>query len=62
VEIENAHGTVCWNLTAEGAGGCGGPAQALVQKTENGRTYFSVKDTSFDDNQGSFEFYARIVE
>jgi hypothetical protein len=31
-------------------------AGALVVKTRNGRTYFSVNDRAFADNEGYFEF------
>jgi hypothetical protein len=68
VEIENARGTVCFDLQALGAEGCGGPdgspkikiqdraAGALISKTSGGRSYFSVNDSHFSDNEGYFEF------
>jgi hypothetical protein len=60
VEINNARGTVCWNA-AQGAAGCGGPS-ALLQKTDQGRTYFSIHDPTgdFKDNEGYLEFDAKV--
>jgi hypothetical protein len=71
VEVNDPRGTVCWDLQARGSEGCSGPdgsptltgglskdkpAGALIMKTEGGRTYFSVNDTNFADNEGYFEF------
>jgi len=68
VAVDNAQGTVCWDLGALGPQGCNGPAGnlagtgALVQRTRNGRTEFSVDDRTgnFKDNEGYFEFDARL--
>jgi hypothetical protein len=75
VAIDNPRGTVCWDLKGRGATGCSGPdgsphiagtldkdkpAGALIVKTEKGRTWFSVNDTAFDDNEGYFEFEVAI--
>jgi hypothetical protein len=72
--IGGQRGMVCWDLQGRGAEGCGGPggrgaggkgflvpgspAGALVTKTRDGRTYFTVNDRSgaFADNEGYFEF------
>lgn len=71
VMIDNPRGTVCWDLQARGPEGCSGPdgsptltggvvkdkpTGALVMKSERGRTYFSVNDRNFADNEGYFEF------
>ena len=71
VSIDNQRGTVCWDMKQRGAEGCGGPdgnpnrrgpldktkpAGSLIIKTEKGRTWFSINDASFDDNEGYFEF------
>ena len=61
-------GMVCWNLEALGDQGCNGPAGnasgagALIQRTNNGHTEFSVDDRTgnFKDNEGFFEFDVRI--
>lgn len=70
--VSNARATICWDLKALGADGCRGPAVivandesrvaskpgALIGRTGEGRTYFSIKDRSgaFDDNEGFVEF------
>ncbi|HEX4164475.1 MAG TPA: L-type lectin-domain containing protein [Bryobacteraceae bacterium] len=76
VVVSNAHGVVCWDLTAQGSKGCNGPSGnstpagarflaedkaggALIMKTRDERTWFSVNDrsgTGFQDNEGFFEF------
>lgn len=71
VVVDNARGTICWDLQARGSDGCSGPdgspslkgrlskekpAGALIMKTEGGRTYFSVNGREFKDNEGYFEF------
>jgi hypothetical protein len=73
VTVEEAHGFVCWDLKERGSDGCGGPegsakgagglvkdkpAGALVMQSRGGRTYFSINDHSFADNEGYFEFDA----
>ena len=60
VVIENAQGTVCYDLKAKGAEGCGGPGQLLLQRNRDGKTWFSIDDprTTFADNEGYFEFDA----
>jgi len=68
VEVANAQGLACWDLAAQGPQGCNGPggnaagSGALTQRTNNGRTEFSVDDRTgnFRDNEGYFEFDARI--
>ena len=68
VVVTNAQGLVCWDLAAQGPQGCNGPggnaagSGALTQRTNNGRTEFSVDDRTgnFRDNEGYFEFDARI--
>ena len=68
VVVSNAQGLVCWDLAAQGPQGCNGPggnragSGALTQRTNNGRTEFSVDDRTgnFRDNEGYFEFDARI--
>jgi hypothetical protein len=69
VVVENARGTVCWDLAARGSDGCttlsGGIANqkspgSLIMKTERGRTYFSISDRHFADNEGYFEFDAIV--
>jgi hypothetical protein len=68
VVVSNARGMACWNLAALGPQGCNGPggnaagAGALIQRINNGRTEFSVDDQTgnFRDNEGYFEFDARI--
>jgi hypothetical protein len=73
--VNNPHGIVCWDLTAgaDGCSGPSGistnagagfvdpraPAGALIQRTRDGRTEFSVNhrtSTSVKDNEGFFEF------
>ena len=71
VVMDDARGTACWELQAHGSEGCSGPdgsakltgglskdqpAGALIVKTQGGRTYFSVNDTNFADNEGYYEF------
>jgi Legume lectin domain len=75
VLVENARGSVCWDLQARGPDGCSGPdgsplvagplavdrpAGALILKTSGARTYFSVNDRKFDDNEGYFEFEVEL--
>ena len=75
VVVDNARGTVCWDLQALGPDGCSGPdgsakisgaldrekpAGALVVKTQGGRSYFSVNDRNFSDNEGYFEFEVEL--
>lgn len=75
VVVNDAHGTVCWDLQARGPEGCSGPdgssgvtgglskdkpAGALIIKTHGGRTYFSVNDSNFKDNEGYFEFEVEV--
>jgi hypothetical protein len=68
VVVSNARGLVCWDLASLGPHGCNGPggnaagAGALIQRTKNGRTEFSVDDRTgnFRDNEGYFEFDAQI--
>lgn len=75
VLVGNPRGTVCWDLQARGPEGCTGPdgsptlagslqkdkpAGALIMKTERGRTYFSVNDRNFADNEGYFEFEVEV--
>ena len=63
VVIANANGNVCHDVEALGAAGCSGPA-ALIQKTSDGRTWFSVSAEGgrgrIGSNEGYFEFEARI--
>ena len=62
--VSNPQGLVCWDLTAQGPQGCNGPggnragSGALIQRTNNGRTEFSVDDRTgnFRDNEGYFGF------
>ena len=73
--VNNPHGIVCWDLTAgaDGCSGPSGistnagagfvdpraPAGALIQRTRDGRTEFSVNHHitgSVKDNEGFFEF------
>ena len=71
VEINDAKGTACWDVAGHRGDGCSGPdgnpaiagaldkkhpAGALVMRKKGGRTYFSVNDTNFADNEGYFEF------
>jgi hypothetical protein len=68
VSIENERGIVCWDLPGLGAEGCNGPggnrsgAGKLVMRFKDGRTWFSVDDRTrkFRDNEGFFEFDARV--
>jgi hypothetical protein len=73
--VTNSHGTVCWDLNgaSDGCSGPSGngtaagarfldpaaPAGALIQKSREDRTWFSVNrpvDASFKNNEGCFEF------
>jgi hypothetical protein len=58
VAISNASGSVCHNVEALGAAGCLGPG-ALIQRTSDGRTWFSVSAVG-RDNEGYFEFEAQL--
>jgi len=58
VAIHNASGSVCHDVESLGAAGCSGPA-ALIQRTGDGRTWFSVK-VAAPANEGYFEFEAQI--
>ncbi|HEY3836491.1 MAG TPA: L-type lectin-domain containing protein [Bryobacteraceae bacterium] len=75
VVVNEARGTVCWDLAARGPEGCSGPdgssslnggvakekpSGSLVMKTRGGRTYFSVNDRNFTDNEGYFEFEVEV--
>ncbi len=68
VRVENAHGVACWSLAELGQEGCNGPlgnregAGGLIQRTNHGRTEFSVDDRTgkFRDNEGYFEFDVRV--
>jgi hypothetical protein len=51
VRMENVHGSACWD-TARGA--CG-VAKVLINN-ERGRTWLTVEDTNFSDNEGFVEF------
>jgi hypothetical protein len=70
VTISGGSGSVCHNVETLGAAGCVGPG-ALIQRTMEGRTWFSVKTFSVDTfsanageqvsaNEGYFEFEAQI--
>jgi hypothetical protein len=61
VEIVNATGLACWDVT-KGSSGCGGPEGAIAIRTVGGQTHFSVRDQSgqYSDNQGFFEFEVRL--
>lgn len=52
VRVEKAGGYVCWDAAA---GGCSGPKDALLVKTEGGRTWFSVRGAR-RRSEGYFEF------
>lgn len=72
--IINPHGNVCWDLKTSGADGCSGPGGAgvagsgfldpgkkrgaIVTRTRDGKTQFSINDRAgaFNDNEGYFEF------
>jgi hypothetical protein len=64
LKVANARGVACWNFKLLGPQGCNGPAGnpegagALIQRTRDGVTEFSVDDRSgdFRDNEGYFEF------
>jgi hypothetical protein len=66
--IQDARGMACWNLKELGASGCNGPsgnpagAGALISRTADGRTWFSLDDPTgkFGDNEGYFEFDVRL--
>jgi hypothetical protein len=76
IVVSNARGTICWDLKNRGADGCSGPAVnvvidgqqadskpgALISRTKEARTYFSVNDPSgqFDDNEGFVEFDVEV--
>ena len=68
--ISNARGIACWNMKLLDEAGCNGPAGnaggagALIQRTNNGRTGFSIDDRSgdFRDNEGYFEFDATVAK
>jgi hypothetical protein len=66
VTVRDVRGTVCWDHKARGAEGCRGPASegpgALLQRTRDGRTYFSISDQpgAFRDNEGYFEFDVEV--
>jgi len=78
VEVTNAKGIVCWDLKTSFSQGCGGPsgngvagsgflamdqpAGALVMRTMEGSTWFSVNGRAavFKDNEGYFEFDVEI--
>ncbi len=79
VVVTNAHGVVCWDLSQGSNGCSGpsgnatpaGPgflaaqagAGALIVKTDEKHTWFSVNDRSgvgFKDNEGSYEFDVEI--
>jgi hypothetical protein len=68
VAIQNARGIACWNLQALGPQGCNGPAGnqsgagALITRTRDGRTWFSIDDRTGNlrDNEGFFEFDVRL--
>jgi hypothetical protein len=75
VVVDDARGTACWDLQALGSEGCSGPdgspslagwlskdkpAGALILKNQGGRTYFSVNDRNFADNEGYFEFEVEV--
>jgi hypothetical protein len=72
-QITNAKGSACWDLETNGCGGPEGlegppdetrlaptqPAGALITKTENGKTWFTLntkKDHRPTTNQGFYEF------
>lgn len=76
--VTHAHGMACWDLEARGAEGCSGPvgksaagpgfldagsaAGALIVKTRDGRTWFSVNGRSgdFRGNEGFYEFDVEV--
>ena len=80
VEVNNAHGIVCWDAKTRGSTGCSGPsgngrpagagfvvtdapAGALIMRTRDGRTWFSVNGRSgvgFQENDGFYEFDLKI--
>jgi hypothetical protein len=65
VIVSNASGNVCHDVGTLGTAGCAGP-EALIQRTSDGRTWFSVSMFSANTpgrggaNEGYFEFEARI--
>lgn len=60
VTIANARGSVCQDVAARGAEGCAGPG-ALMQRTVDGRTSFSVSVRGDPrDAEGYLEFDAEI--
>jgi hypothetical protein len=67
VHITNLQGSICWDLQAKGANGCGTPREGsapggLITRFRDGRTWFSIHDPggSFSDNQGFVEFDVTI--
>jgi len=68
VAIQNTRGIACWNVQMLGRQGCNGPAGnqsgagALITRTKDGLTWFSIDDRTgnFLDNEGFFEFDVRI--
>jgi len=63
--ISAAAGTACLDAQSRSTSSCLGPqGGALITKTENGRTYFSVKDpagaAAFASHEGYFEFDVTI--
>jgi hypothetical protein len=58
VAIRNASGRVCHDVERLGGAGCSG-LDAVIQKTMEGRTWFSVGG-SVSSNEGYFEFEAQI--
>jgi hypothetical protein len=63
VEIENAHGIVCWDVKDKGPAGCGGPEAGLTVESYSGRTWFSVKGhgSNLKENEGFYEFDVKIT-
>jgi hypothetical protein len=64
VIIANASGSVCHDVEKLGAAGCLGPS-ALIQRTMDGRTWFSVNTEGrgsgpISNNEGYLEFEAQI--
>lgn len=67
-DIENEHGIACWSVQSLGPKGCNGPegnasgVGALIARTKDGRTWFSIDDRTgaFRDNEGFFEFDVRL--
>jgi hypothetical protein len=61
VVFSNVRGSVCWDVRARGAEGCGGPG-SLIMESRDGRAWFSVRDRAgaFADNEGFLEFDVEI--